>query len=122
MIETSSNFSAHLDKIEMSVESPLPQNSERFKMFIEHLPEIIKIDIFNSSIEEEVLDEQLIKKIPSFSMLKNKSPYKVSKMAISAYRIGKISFEEMSTIFMHISALEELYLNQKMDMQVYDKK
>jgi hypothetical protein len=102
------------------IHSSLTQNSERFQRLIEHLPEKMKADIFNYDLKEEILNEQL-KELKLFSMLTDNNLYEVSKMTILAYRINKITFEEMVTVFMHLGAVEELYLNQKMTMQILDK-
>jgi hypothetical protein len=114
------NISSNQNNTKIFPEEYQIKDPERFRLLMQHLPQDVRRDLYSYHPKETTFAKHLAS-LEDGSIYGNKNIYKTSKIAILAYRIHKITFEELSTVFMHIGAIEELYLNPKMNCPIMTK-
>jgi hypothetical protein len=92
--------------------------SPRFTRLMEHLPSEVKTNLYTYSPDQISFNKNL-KALRNYSIYHSKSFYKITQVAILAYRINQLTFEELSTVFMNIGAIDELFLNLRSHIAIF---
>ncbi len=98
------------------------KDPEKFELLLRHLPPAIKEEMFNYNPSEAIFASDLATfKAANGPFYGTNSIQKISQFGLLAYRVNKISLDELATLFITIGAIDEFYLNIRKNIVVEGK-
>lgn len=94
------------------------KDPKKFELLMEHVPANVRRDLYDYYPEETIFASQL-SSLDSCKIYTELNIYEISKVALLAYRINKISFEALITVFMNLGVLEEFSSNPSVHSQFF---